>query len=72
MFDAIAAVRAPLERRVAQLEAALRECVSDLIWCSGSNDFGDGGQARIGWLKGPAQSIERAHTALAGAPEREE
>jgi len=22
-----------------------------LIWCSGSSDFGEGGQARVGWLK---------------------
>ncbi len=22
-----------------------------LIWCSGSADFGEGGQARVGWLK---------------------
>jgi len=44
---------------------ALRECVGDLIWCSGSNDFSPEGQARIGWMKGPAQSIERGNAALA-------
>ena len=53
-----------LQMRIAVLELRLRECVGDLIWCSGSNDFSDGGQARIGWLKGPAQSIERGNAAL--------
>mgnify|MGYP001256695647 CR=1 FL=1 len=64
--------RAPLEARIAtltaqneRLTAALRECVSDLIWCSGSNDFSPDGQARVGWLKGPAESIERGNAALA-------
>jgi hypothetical protein len=59
----------PLEQRIATLEAALSACVGDLIWCSGSPDFCEGGQARIGWLKGPTQSIEQARAALAGEKE---
>ena len=57
--------------RVTTLEAALRDCVDNLVWCSGSNDFSVDGVARIGWLKGPEQSIKRANTALAGPPKKE-
>ena len=32
------------ETRIAELEDAL-------IWCSGSTDFNEGGQAREGWLR---------------------
>ena len=28
-----------------------------LAWCSGSADFGEGGIARIGWLKGPSSAL---------------
>jgi hypothetical protein len=33
------------------LEARVSELVDALVWCSGSPDFGPGGQARAGWLK---------------------
>lgn len=36
---------------VAALEAKLDKFIEALIWCSGSPDFNDGGQAREGWLK---------------------
>lgn len=37
-------VSAIVMAHIAKLEEAL-------IWCSGSPDFGEGGQAREGWLK---------------------
>jgi hypothetical protein len=43
-------VRAELAELAAQAAtiAAYREA---LIWCSGSQDFNEGGVARVGWLK---------------------
>ena len=29
----------------------IKELQEALIWCSGSEDFGEGGKARKGWLK---------------------
>ena len=49
----IAADRAGL---VAEIER-LREA---LLWCSGSNDFNEGGVARRGWLKLCAPLLHRA------------
>lgn len=43
-YLAAEAAEAKLRARIAELEEAL-------IWCSGSPDFNDGGQAREGWLK---------------------
>lgn len=40
-----------IESEKAALEAKLNTFVEALIWCSGSPDFNDGGQAREGWLK---------------------
>lgn len=40
-----------LAARVRELEAALTEHQEALIWCSGSDDFQEGGKARVGWLK---------------------
>ena len=36
---------------VQQLRDQIAKLKEALIWCSGSADFGDGGQAREGWLK---------------------
>ena len=38
-------------RSNAELEAKIEEYKEALIWCSGSADFSEGGQAREGWLK---------------------
>lgn len=35
----------------AALEAKLEALKDALIWCSGSDDFNEGGTAREGWLK---------------------
>jgi hypothetical protein len=31
----------------------------ELIWCSGSADFGPGGKAHVGWMKGPARLLTK-------------
>ena len=45
----------PITLAAAQALATLRESEARmkeaLIWCSGSEDFQDGGKAREGWLK---------------------
>lgn len=56
-----AAKDATIAEQAKQIEA-LREA---LIWCSGSNDFNEGGQAREGWLKLCAPLL--AHAALGSA-----
>jgi hypothetical protein len=56
----LTAALAACEADYAEAVRALEGCVSDLIWCSGSDDFSVDGVARIGWLKGPEQSIKRA------------
>jgi len=37
--------------RKKQLEQRIKELEEALIWCSGSEDFQEGGKAREGWLK---------------------
>jgi hypothetical protein len=39
------------EQRVATLEAEIARLREALFWCSGSDDFQEGGKARDGWLK---------------------
>jgi hypothetical protein len=56
----LTAALAACEADYAAAVRALEGCVSDLIWCGGSYDFSVDGVARIGWLKGPEQSIKRA------------
>lgn len=34
-----------------KLEARVKALAEALLWCSGSSDFNEGGQARDGWLK---------------------
>ena len=43
-----------------ELKAKLDEAIEALIWCSGSADFGDGGKARVGWLKICKPIIDRS------------
>jgi hypothetical protein len=38
---------------VDKYDELLREGLEHMIWCSGSEDFAEGGKARIGWDKGP-------------------
>lgn len=38
----------------------IKELTDNLIWCSGSNDFGQGGIAQIGWDNGPRKTIDKA------------
>jgi len=49
---------------IAKLEEAL-------IWCSGSADFGDGGQAREGWLKLCAPLLENITAGPPNGPAKE-
>jgi len=42
--------------------------LSEMRWCSGSADFNEGGQARVGWLKGPVPAMAKAEAALASSP----
>lgn len=34
-----------------ELQKEIEKLKEALIWCSGSDDFQEGGKARIGWLK---------------------
>lgn len=50
--------------RIAQLESDLAEServrfalLDALLWCGGSSDFAPRGQARRGWLRGPAKIL---------------
>lgn len=43
--------REAAEARAQQLEEALRACLDDLIWMSGSESFSPGGEAEEGWKK---------------------
>lgn len=52
---------------LSQQVAALREA---LAWCAGSADFGEGGQARKGWLNGPAALLTDTAAAAAAHDER--
>ncbi len=54
-----------LERRIKQLTQLLREAEDNLIWCSGSADFNEGGQARLGWKLGPQKTLRKIRRALA-------
>jgi hypothetical protein len=38
-------------KMIASLEAERDRLREALLWCSGSPDFGPGGQARVGWEK---------------------
>lgn len=42
-----------------ELEELLMEAREQLIWCGGSFDFSQEGQAREGWMKGPQATIEK-------------
>jgi hypothetical protein len=42
---------AELRVEVDRLQTKVRAMQDALVWCSGSNDFSPGGQARDGWLK---------------------
>jgi len=46
--------------------ALLRQACEDLIWCGGSADFGPGGQAKIGYDKGPRATIAAINAMLEG------
>lgn len=54
------------------LLAALRRAADALIWCSGSPDFNEGGQAREGWLHpdGPRAVLAEISAAIAKAEGR--
>lgn len=43
--------RAAADSRAAAAEAQVKVLLEALIWCSGSPDFNEGGQARQGWIK---------------------
>lgn len=46
------------------LKDLLRRGVQELLWCSGSNDFAPGGQARLGWERGPMRWIAEVEQTL--------
>lgn len=58
--------------RVKELEGLLRRGQKEMVWCSGSGDFAPEGQARIGWLKGPAQWLHDVTEALSTRREVED
>ncbi len=45
-------------QEVAALEQRVERFHDALIWCSGSDDFQEGGKARVGWLKLGAPLLE--------------
>ena len=45
------------------------ELVAELQWCSGSADFGPGGQAFEGWQKGPLLAIDLGLRVLKAMPD---
>lgn len=48
--------------------ALIARLLDELRWCSGSPDFNEGGQARVGWLKGPVPAIAAADAFLKAHP----
>ena len=54
------AATAAIAREFEALEAENARLREALIWCSGSNDFNEGGVARVGWLKLCAPLLSRA------------
>ena len=54
------AATAVIAREFEALEAENARLREALIWCSGSNDFNEGGVARVGWLKLCAPLLARA------------
>ena len=44
----------------------LEQLYEMLIWCGGSEDFQEGGKARIGWEKGAIPTLERTGKYLKG------
>jgi hypothetical protein len=69
---AVALAAEPLDRDALAL---VEDLLGELRWCSGSPDFNEGGQARLGWLRGPVPVMVRADEWLRlarltrGAPE---
>lgn len=51
------------------VQAALLLAQDALRWCSGSPDFNEGGQARVGWMSpgGPRDALDAIDTVLRGA-----
>ena len=47
-----------LIEEIRRKDAIILEAIGHFIWCTGSADFGVGGQAHEGWLKGPAIWLE--------------
>lgn len=45
-------------RTRSEVDLLLDGLATELQWCGGSSDFNDGGQARKGWLKGPAVVLD--------------
>lgn len=63
------------EARVRVLEEALDEALDIIVWMSGADDFGPGGQAIVGWEKArdrldPLFALVRGRAALAETGER--
>jgi hypothetical protein len=48
-----------LKERDNDMVELLNIALDNLIWCSGSADFGPEGQAHEGWKKGPQKTIEK-------------
>ena len=49
----LSAIVAKVEADLAVARAALEKLLVEIRWCSGSPDFNPGGQARLGWERGP-------------------
>mgnify|MGYP001597077185 FL=1 len=53
------------QAEVERLRAGLVGVTTALVWASGSPDFGQGGQAEVGWQTVAAPELTRAHALLA-------
>ena len=51
--------------RIKRLRVVVESLRDEILWCSGSPDFNEGGQARAGWVKGPQRAMGEADAALA-------
>lgn len=59
------------DRDLTLFVSCLRRALDNLIWCSGSPDFGPEGQAHEGWVKGPQETIGRLTVLLQNLGEME-
>jgi hypothetical protein len=59
------AENAALKGKVERLMEAVFLAQASLRWCGGSADFNEGGQALVGWIRGPQKALAVIDAALA-------